>query len=187
MGITSFSLSILDKYVKEGKSVCELGAQNLYDKHYDKHPYADVYYKSKGMTYECIDLSKENGAIEMDLESPQKIQTQFDLVTDFGTSEHIKDSYNVHKIIHDLTKVGGIIIKENPKTGNWIGHGFNYVSVDFYNKLAELNGYEILEIDEHPAMNNTIDGWNVYVVFKKVKDSKFISRTKFNTCGIKPS
>lgn len=186
MGITSFSLTLIEKHKGHSKNVCELGSQNLYDKYYKNPPYADSYYKSLGMEYSCIDLSGENGALKIDLEKPQDFSGIYDLVTDFGTSEHIRNTYNVHKTIHDLTKPGGIIIRENPKTGNWPGHGFNYYTQEFYEKLAVACGYEILEIGEHPAMGNDTDGWNVYCVLKKASDSPFISKTKFNKCGIKP-
>jgi hypothetical protein len=187
MGITSFSISLIEKYKNGAKNVCELGAQNLYDRDYGiNFPYADKYYSAKGMDYTCIDINGENGAIELDLENPQEIVDQYDLVTDFGTSEHVRNSYNTHKVIHELTKEGGIIIRENPKSGNWPGHGFNYYTKSFYEKLAEACGYEILELGEHPAMGNTIDGWNVYCVLKKVNGEKFISKSKFDKCGIQP-
>ena len=49
MGITDFSLLILNKYVKANDKVLELGAQNLYGSEFEGSPYADLYYKKKAM------------------------------------------------------------------------------------------------------------------------------------------
>lgn len=180
MGITSFSVQLIERHFKGGK-VCELGAQNMYDKYYPNgSPYADGFYKARGAeAYACIDLSGENGAFKQDLSKPVDIEGQFDLVTNFGTSEHIADLYNCFKNIHTLAKEGGIVICENPKTGNWPGHGFHYMTEAFYIDLAKACGYEILELGEHPATGNTIDGWNIYCVFRKGQ-GKFISKAKFD-------
>lgn len=187
MGVTGFSLELVSKYLGETKSVCELGAQNLYDKDYGMNfPYADTWYKARGIEYTCIDLNGENGALKIDLEKPQEFTGTYDLVTDFGTSEHVRDGYNTAKIIHDLVKVGGTVIQENPKTGNWKGHGFNYKTVEFYLDLIRLCGYELLEVGEHPAMGNITDGWNIYCVWKKVKDSKFITKAQFKKLDLRP-
>jgi len=185
MGITDFSLLILNKYINEQKTVLELGAQNLYVESYPSAPYADKYYTAKGLEYTCIDLNKENNAMELDLSIKQNLD-KFDIVTDFGTSEHIgidgkhdpKAFYNCWLNKHNACKIGGLIISENPKTGNWIGHGFNYVTENFYRQLAQSNGYEILEIGEHPAMNNITDGWNIYCVLRKTQE-KFMTLTNF--------
>jgi len=185
MGITDFSLSILNKYISEQKTVLELGSQNLYSCEFEGYPYADNYYNSKGLEYTCIDLNKENNALDLNLGVKLSLE-KFDIVTDFGTSEHVgtngkhdaKAFYNCWLNKHNACKLGGLIISENPKTGNWLGHGFNYVTQNFYRQLAEANGYEILDLGEHPAMNNTTDGWNIYCVLKKTQD-KFMTLTNF--------
>ena len=67
---------------------------------------------------------------------------------------------------------------ENPKTGNWEGHGNHYMTMDFYKQLEGLVDMEIKELGEHPAMGNKKDGWNVYCVFTK-KGGEFCSEKKF--------
>lgn len=191
MGITQFSISLLEPYIKEGTEVIELGAQNLYGD-YKYGAYAHEWYVDlKQAKYECIDLNEENNSIPIDLRKTFKIEKQYDVVTDFGTSEHVGSKpldwtaiYNCWKSKHDLCKDGGVIISENPKTGNWEGHGFNYYTVDFYNKLAELMEYEILTIGEHPAMNNTINGWNVYCVLRK-SSKPFIKKSVFKKLDLR--
>lgn len=196
MGITSFSVELIERNKGNAKSVIELGAQQMYNQPNLPAPYADEYYKSLGLDYSCIDLSKENNSIEIDLSKPLENSIgQFDLVTDFGTSEHVGNNgvfdieafYNCWKIKHDLCKNGGLIINENPKTGNWPGHGFNYVTSDFYSNLAELMYYNILERGEHPAVGNDTDGWNVYCVLQKTDDREFISLDQFKTLDFRTS
>jgi SAM-dependent methyltransferase len=181
MGITSFDIELLDKYTIGVNSVCELGAQNLYDKEYPSYPvwpYANEYYEARGIKYTCIDLSEENNCLVHDLSKPLPIKEKFDMVTNFGTSEHVRDLYECLKNIHNLTKKSGIIICENPKIDNWPGHGFHYMTQAFYIDLAKLCGYTILEIGEHPAMGNITDGWNVFCVMRKGED-KFCTKAQF--------
>lgn len=193
MGYTSFSVELLTKVISQFKpeSILDYGAQNMYNQPAQPAPYAKGWYESKGIKYTAIDLSGENGALPINLCYPIKEDLgQFDLVVDCGTSEHCgidgkhntSAFYNAVKNKHDLLKVGGVMFSENPKSGNWPGHGFNYYTQDFYKKLIELNGYELLELGEVAAMGNVTDGWNVYCVLKKIKDKPFISFEDFQQC-----
>ena len=184
MGVTSTSIQLIEKVLalQPVKTVLELGAQNLYDKAYTLPiPYASTFYESKGIEYKCVDLNGENNALKIDLEKSQTIKETFDLVTDFGTGEHVRNAYNLLKIIHDSVKLNGIVIRQNPKTGNWAGHGFWYTTQELYQKLAYLNGYEIIDIGEDAAMGNVTDGWNVWCIYRKVIDQPFISRVIFES------
>jgi hypothetical protein len=193
MGYTSFSVHVLEKIIAEfkPKSVLDYGAQNMYNQPVLPAPYAKDWYESKGIIYTAIDISGENGALPINLSEPIIHNLlQFDLVVDCGTSEHCgvdgkhepRAFYNAVKNKHDLLKVGGIMFSENPKTGNWPGHGFNYYSQLFYKQLAALNGYEILELGEVAAMGNVTDGWNIYCVLRKVSNNPFISFDQFQQC-----
>lgn len=210
MGITSFSIELIERNKGNAKTIIELGAQNLYNQPILPAPYAHEWYLKNGFEeYDCIDLSKENNCIELDLSKPINYATypfmrmdredemieEYDLVTDFGTQEHIGNNgihdpeafYNCWKIKHDLFKKDGVMINENPKTGSWPGHGFQYMTLDFYLRLAELCGYKILELGEHPAMGNVTDGWNIYCVLKKQNNNSFISLEEFKTLDFRTS
>lgn len=189
MGITSFSLTLIEKAVTLCNPKCylDLGDQNLYDKDYGGiFPYASEYFEAKGIKYTCIDINGNNNAIVHDMATPTKIKETFDMLGDFGFSEHVGINgkhdpiafYNCWKTKHNLCKLNGVIISENPKTGNWPQHGFNYVTEDFYKELAKLAGYEILELGQHPAMGNITDGWNIYCILIK-KQGEFISFNQF--------
>lgn len=159
------------------QSVCDLGAQNNYEDHIirsapAKYPYMSEWWKGRNVHYESIDLNGENGSHVLDLTEPVDLGKQFDLVCDFGTSEHVKAEgyYQCHKNIDSLCKIGGVIIHANPKVGNWPGHGNNYIDQDFYKALAAAAGYELWHLEEWPAMGNTTDGWEIIAVLKKTND-----------------
>lgn len=197
MGVTSIDVEKLEIILNDYpiKSVIELGAQNNYAQPKLPAPYMSEWYTAKGIEYQSIDLSAENNCLVIDLSKPYYPEKQYDLVTDFGTSEHvgvngkhnIEAIYNCWKTKHDLLALNGIMVNENPKTGNWPGHGFNYYTNEFYTRLCLLNQYYILELTEIAAMGNITDGWNVYCSLKKKNFGPFITLEEFKTCGIKTS
>jgi hypothetical protein len=180
MGYTGHTIvhisSLLNKFT-EIQTVCDLGAQNNYAQPNLPAPYISEWYAKleRIKEYMCIDLNGENGAKQWDLSEPLKTTKKFDLVTDVGTGEHVKDFYQLLANIDKLTKVGGYIYRENPKTCNWPGHGLHYMTTDFYKEFAAIAGYELLFLDENAAMGNTTDGWNVTAILRKTKN-KFIDR-----------
>jgi len=187
MGITALSVARLERNncLQNGIKMCELGGQNIYtpDGNYGK--IAKHYFESFGVQHRSFDILVHNEAEYIDLR--KKITYDligvFDVVTDFGTSEHCEGNYyQVCKNIHDLcaTNGKGLIIRENPKTGNWFGHGYNYLDEQFYIDLAYHNNYEILELGTEPAMGNDIDGNNIAVVLRKPFYAEFMPEKKFN-------
>lgn len=177
MGYTSFTVELLEKVIKKynPKSVIDAGAQNLFNQPVLPAPYTSTFYEEKGIAYRCIDLNGENWADQWDLGTVLSDLPLTDLFICAGTKEHVgKDGafsweaiYNCFQNYHRMTKIGGIQVHENPKTGSWPLHGFSYFTESFYKELAALTDYEILELGEHPAMGNTHNGWNIYCVLRK--------------------
>ena len=193
MGYTHKTIELIDLIIDKVQTVVDLGAQNDYRHPTLPAPYVkDTYYANKN--YVAFDISGENGSKPYDLSQLHDFGVQYDLLVDAGTSEHVGDNgkfgwkaiYNCWKNKHNLVKVGGFIVSENPKTGNWPGHGFNYYTTDFYKKLAGFGDYSLIDLGEHPAMGNTTDGWNVFCVMQKTKE-EFITFEKFKQCGIATS
>ena len=96
MGINDSSFQTLEWLfrVYPIKTLFELGSQNFYQNYtgVEYGCYADKYYKAKGVDcYVCVDINGENNAKVWDLSKPQEIIGTFDLVTDFGTCELVKD------------------------------------------------------------------------------------------------
>lgn len=187
MGITGFSMNMIRQYGGEHSGIRHLlvGCQNMYDQqHYGQ--IAEGYYKGLGQDVVSIDITACQGSIEHDLREPLDMEP-FDFISQHGTLEHVetrKGFYLAHKHLHDVLKFDGIIIHENPKTGNWEGHGNHYLTQHFYIQLAKMMDYDIQAIGEHPAMGNAIDGWNIYCVIQKTNEAPFISEEEFNKLPI---
>ena len=63
--------------------------------------------------YSCVDLNKTYGAIPLDLNYPMEDKSlygKYDLVTDYGTNEHIFNTSEAFRTMHRLCKTGGILI-----------------------------------------------------------------------------
>jgi len=187
MGITAFSMNMIRQYGGEALGIRHLlvGCQNMYDQEHYMH-IAQDYYNGFNQDVVSIDITGCQGSVKHDLREPLDMES-FDFISQHGTLEHVetrKGYYLSFKHLHEVLKEGGIIIHENPKTGNWPGHGNHYLTQEFYFKFIELMNYDILAIGEHPAMGNTTDGWNIYCVLRKTNEALFISEEEFNTLPI---
>jgi hypothetical protein len=89
-----------------------------------------------GHKTQLFDLNRENLADE--------VKGSFDLVLNFGTSEHVINQLNVFKIIHEALKVDGIAFHQSPSIG-WVNHGYFCYHPRFYDDLQIANGYEKLD------------------------------------------
>lgn len=201
MGICKTDVDLLERVIKEfkPKSVIELGSQNLYIEGSDKPPFASEWYKSKSIVaYDCIDLAGDNNALKIDLSRPMNFSCKYDMVTDFGTSEHVVQANKNHVISfheghinsiypdeitsieegyyncwlnkHKLLKIGGVMVNVNPKTENWPEHGYSYLGDFFYGMFLQISGYSIYECGSVPAMGNSETGMNVYGVILKTSE-----------------
>jgi hypothetical protein len=124
------------------------------------------------------------------------LQFPFDLVVDAGTGEHLvqMEEYetvpfhegHIHSIYptkiksieqgyyngwlnkFNLCKAEGHIISINPKTGSWPHHCYTWVDINTYLQLSKISGLNIIEIGEHAASGNSVDGWEIFCVMKKL-------------------
>lgn len=150
-----------------GFSVCELGDQWL--TYTAPHMLAADWYRERGCgRYESID-GNGKGTLTADLNEPlDRGIGQFDLVTDFGTGEHIFDQAQVWRTIHALTKAGGFIAFDRPSQG-YPEHCFYNVHECLFRDLAEANGYEVLRL----VRGETSRGELIRGVFRKIGDEPF--------------
>lgn len=194
MGYTSFTVDKLKAILSTNKikTVIDLGAQNMYNQPKLPAPYAKDWYEEQGYKYTAIDLCGENGSLPLDLAYPIKEKiSKCDLLVDAGTSEHVgingafawEAIYNCWLNKHNLLKTGGIMVNENPETGSWPGHGFQWYTKAFYDELVTISGYEILETGRHAAMGNITDGWNTFCTMKKT-GNKFATLQEFKTLDL---
>lgn len=178
MGVTSQSMQIIQWVLSQHNihSVLDLGAQNDYRDEMirlGKKAYISEWWKSVGRVYASIDLSGENNCLVHDLSQPIQHPIQYDLTMDFGTIEHVYNMEAALRNMHNLTKAGGIMIRENPEIGSWPMHGFHYISEQWARDFGDMNGYEVLDVRRIGAMGNYIDGWNILAVYRKTATSSF--------------
>lgn len=128
-------------------SVCELGDQGMCGGP-TKTALAKDWYLGRGCgRYVSID-GNGRGTMTADLNQPIALDP-FDLVTDFGTGEHIFDQAQVWRTLHDLTKPGGYIAFDRPSQG-YQKHCFYLVNECLFRDLAAANGYEVLWLERTP-------------------------------------
>jgi hypothetical protein len=147
----------------KGLRVLELGDQLLWP---EGTP-AKEWFVSQGARHVSIDLNGRHGAVPLDLSMPIVDPEGFDVVTDFGTSEHVADLYQCWLNIHNLCKVGGLIIHAIPKVGSWPDHGFHYVTMESFKWLSKETGCRIVLLRDWPNLGNVMDGWLIHAVLQK--------------------
>lgn len=101
-------------------------------------------YENLGMKYVCVDVDGRHGALALDMnfdEAPSEHRNRYDLTTNHGTSEHLLNQYNVFKMMHELTKPGGLMLHAVPFTVHF-EHGFFNYQPKFFEALARSNSYK---------------------------------------------
>lgn len=149
-------------------SVCELGAQGLSIVG-RRNASPRAWWSELGCgRYESIDGNGES-TFTHDLNTPlpyaldgstvvRKWADRFDLVTDFGTGEHIFDQAQVWRTLHDLVKPGGYIVFDRPTT-DYYKHCFYLVNECLVRDLAAANDYDVVWLERQAmARGNLIRG-----------------------------
>lgn len=99
-----------------------------------------------GIDYVSFDIADGFRTTILDLNHaplPVKWHKAFNLVLNFGTTEHILNQYNCFKVIHDATRTGGFIHHSLPAIG-YVDHGYlTYTGRCFFD-LAGYNEYELV-------------------------------------------
>jgi SAM-dependent methyltransferase len=171
-------------------------------------PLARQFWEWLGFQYASIDIDGSPNSIPLDLNYdtlPDSARKKFDVVTNFGTTEHIANQLNAFKIIHDLTAPGGIMIHFVPAQG-LVNHGLLKYNPKWFWMLARSNDYRWLDFDyaslgditdlpdnvveaiaahrpdiaERKTQYKVMDG-ALRATFQKVRDIKFIPPLDVNT------
>jgi hypothetical protein len=109
-------------------------------------PFARDFYAWLGYEYACVDIDESPHSLPLDLNFdavPARERGRYDLVTNFGTTEHVANQLNAFRIIHDLTALGGVMIHDVPTHG-MLNHGLVNYNPKFFWMLARSNRYEWL-------------------------------------------
>jgi hypothetical protein len=175
-------------------------------------PPARLLWEWLGYEYRSIDIDGSPGAIDLDLNFdsiPADMCNQFDLVTNFGTTEHVVNQLNAFKIMHDLACVGGLMVHALPSQG-YLNHGLINYNPKFFWMLARSNGYKwhgfryhYEDPTQYPFPNNIIEALSepdasqlagrvvtdtsMYILLEKRYDMSFIPPIDITDCAQAPS
>ena len=108
-------------------------------------PLARAFWTWLGLSYASIDIDGSPGSIPLDLnydEVPTEFIGKYDVVTNFGTTEHVANQLQSFKIAHDLATSGGLMVHVLPASGG-LNHGLVSYNPKFFWMLGRSNGYKI--------------------------------------------
>jgi hypothetical protein len=108
-------------------------------------PLAREFWTWLGCHYASIDIDGSPGSIALDLnydEVPSDQVGRYDLVTNFGTTEHVANQLQAFKIIHDLATPGALMLHILPAGGE-PNHGLVSYNPKFFWMLGRSNSYKI--------------------------------------------
>ena len=126
-------------------------------------PSSQPFWRSLGLDYVAIDLFGE-GVVKLDLNRdcvPQALRDSRDLVVNWGSTEHVANQDNAFRVIHDLTKPGGLMFHFVPSSGI-MTHGLVTYTMRFFWHLCRENRYEpitlkLLICPESPIERNVVE------------------------------
>jgi SAM-dependent methyltransferase len=98
--------------------------------------------------YQAIDIFEAPATRIVDLNFerlPRAFRGRFDLVTNFGTAEHLFGQYNLFRAMHDALAVGGHFYLQLPTVG-FTNHGYFTYHPRAFHDLAIANGYTVVDL-----------------------------------------
>lgn len=149
--------------ITAGTRVLELGNKK-YNRN-KKEPLYRTWYESIGVHYWCTDINGKDDAIVWDIrrDPPNSLIElgPFDVVTNFGFTEHVQTDEgqeacwrNIHKMVKPN---GGQLSCTTPRPGLWRNHGKSggfpgiyYPHPEFYVNFAKLNNYTVEDLFINP-------------------------------------
>jgi|SRR5579864_5196792 len=106
------------------------------------------FHEHLGFRYDCVDIDANFGSLTLDINFdavPAEYRGRYGLTTNHGTTEHLLNQYNAFKMIHDFTKMGGLMLHALPFTVH-LEHGFFNYQPNFFEALARYNSYRTLGV-----------------------------------------
>jgi hypothetical protein len=118
----------------------------------------------------------------LDKPVPRAMMGVFDVVTNYGTIEHVNNQFQVFKNMHDMTRNMGIMIHTLPPPGNWPNHGRYYYPEEFVSQLAASCNYEIIKATVQNCFSDLRYGSDknlLMVAFQKTQEP-FVEKNVFD-------
>lgn len=176
--ITHKAMGILREDPK-GLKMMELGSQGIDVPDINRSP-AKNYFESLGIIHTSIDLDGLNGSIQLDLTVPlTEFYGKYDIVTNFGTSEHVRDQFECFKNIHYFCKNDGVMVHSVPLPGHWPKHCKYHYPLAFFVDLAASCNYDICEKKVISMPGGKGKRSLATVILKKQDAADFMSADKF--------
>lgn len=151
--------------------------------------------------YNSVDVCPGLKTVILDLNFdgvPDDMTSHFDVVFNFGTTEHIFNQWNCFEFMHDALKVGGVAYHQLPASG-YLDHGYYCYTPLFFQEMAQANNYAVEHMAVTPAgeskidalgitsmggdsllsdgaplgENNRVPALNIHVILRKTKDAPF--------------
>ena len=168
------------------RSMLELGCQNIYAPNFAEGYIAQDYWNELGIDITTWDILACQKAIKMDLREYIIVDKQYDVITNYGTLEHIdgqaSDLYTSFLNVHNHCKIGGFMIHEFPLIDHWPnneGHwGYHWFSLGWVDSFAAYCEYEVLDLGIQYAMHNYETGGLIHCNWKKTTND-FIPFSNF--------
>lgn len=148
-------------FFDSAKNILELGAQYYLVDNKSAGYFKNIF----DYPITSLDFNGENGSLQINLAKELPNMPIYDLITNFGTTEHVSNQYQCWKNIHTLLPIGGIIINEIPEIDSWKGHCNYYVDKRFFDSMTK--DFEILVYKQifYPTNGNLC-----FCVMKKISD-----------------
>ncbi len=172
-----------EKLVLPGLKMAELGNQYIWADVFksDGAVVAKHVFESFGVEHVSFDLNGKDGAMKLDLGAllPDGFASRFDIVTNCGTSEHVKDQYECWANIDRLCRVGGIMWHNVPEVGSWAEHSAHvWHNLDDLADLAGACEYEIIRLRRFERTDKGRPYHLIGAAFRKTHQD-FITREQF--------
>lgn len=161
-----------------GLRMAELGNQIIRKDMLGYNVPAKKVFEAFGVKHTSFDWNGKDGARPLDLSKPlpTKFCGQFDMVTNFGTSEHVHDQYHVWRNIDALCRLDGMMLHIIPERGSWVKHSKYHYTLDGLGALASVCSYGVTAL----RVNQAVQGQHVVVAAFKKTLTHFISESVFH-------
>jgi len=121
------------------------GAAAVYDGQSARRDAQAPYYALFGVgQYSSADLDDDRATYKLDLNRTAEGLPRFDIVTDFGTAEHVYDIARVFETMHALLKPGGLALHVVPAFA-FPNHGFYTPNPNLFVEFARANDYRLVD------------------------------------------
>jgi hypothetical protein len=121
-------------------------------------PTSQMFWESLGFAYDAVEYGGHRGVTSLDLNRdsvPAALRGAFDLIVNAGTTEHVINQDNAFRVIHDLARVGGVMLHELPG-GGMLTHGIVSYNPQFFWLLCRDNNYDVFDLTVSHAVDAPI-------------------------------